>query len=55
MCEAPQSTFNPVTGSVYHGINLLILGVDFAGVPQRISAPGNLPAGSLEGMAGPRG
>ena len=27
-CLGPQSPFNPVTGSVYHGINVLILGMD---------------------------
>ena len=27
-CAGPQAPFNPVTGSRYHGINVLILGMD---------------------------
>ena len=27
-CEGPQAPFNPVTGGRYHGINVLILGMD---------------------------
>ena len=43
----PQAPFNPVTGKRYHGVNVLILGMDL-----RAFAEGGSLGGSKEGMQG---